>query len=206
MKRFNSVVAATAAAVLMLAGLAVPTVGAQTSATIDIVASIGVTPTLSVTVCDSSVVFGSGLTNAGLEPIGADPGVFATSQGTNPGEGAYYVWESECSPTVSLSSNVHYIGTICATENSADNPSPDVQVSQGDLRFATFHATPRTYAFWDHDPSMIPVPSNCFGGGQAIISSDPGERMIDLSLALRVDDGDENGNFSSQAMLGIFAQ
>ena len=193
-------------AVALMIGLAAPSAGAQSSATIDIVASIGVTPTLSVTVCDSSVVFGSGLTNAGLEPVGADPGVFATSQGTNPGEGAYYVWESECSPTVSLSSNVHYIGTLCATENAADDPSPDVQVSQDDLRFAMFHATPRTYAFWDHDPSMGHVPSNCFNGGQWIIFSDPGDRQFDLSLALRVDDGDANGNFSSQAMLGIFAQ
>ena len=193
-------------AVALMIGLAAPSAGAQSSATIDIVASIGVTPTLSVTVCDSSVVFGSGLTNAGLEPVCADPGVFATSQGTNPGEGAYYVWESECSPTVSFSSNVHYIGTLCATENAADDPSPDVQVSQDGLRFAMFHTTPRTYAFWDHDPSMGLVPSNCFNGGQWIIFSDPGDREIDLSLALRVDDGDANGNFSSHVQLGVFAQ
>jgi hypothetical protein len=50
------------------------------------------------------------------------------------------------------------------------------------------------------------VPSNCFNGGQWIIFSDPGDREIDLSLALRVDDGDANGNFSSHVQLGVFAQ
>ena len=43
-------------------------------------------------------------------------------------------------------------------------------------------------------------------GGQWIIFSDPGDREIDLSLALRVDDGDANGNFSSHVQWGVFAQ
>lgn len=201
MNRFNRAVRVTATLIILLTGggLAIPSVRADTSATVSVTASVGIVPSLSVSVCDDTANFGSGLTNEGAAPAGADPGVFATEPGTESGQGVFYVWSAQCSPGIRVEGNVDLFLLWCATENGGANASPDVSVGQQDLRFAL--TSWGTYSQWLTNTSPLACPNNYgFFFDPPSLPSDLG-----LSLGLRIDEGDANGDFSSVVTFSVQA-
>ena len=200
MSRCNRALFVSLAGLLLLAGLATPSVSAQTGATVDVTATIGLVPELQIYLCDSSAAFGEGLTDHGRTPTGADPGVHVTPEGSQPGEGVFYVWDHrvQCSVGLSVNSNVDFTFGWCATENDAVGASPDVTMTEEDLRIFIGPAP------W---PPLNPGDYNSWLGRHTLQRCDiygsypqpyaPGWWDINYELGLRVDDGDANGAFHS---------
>lgn len=193
----HRVPAAALALTLLLFDLAVESASADTSANISVTASIGIVPSVSVSVCDDTVVFGSGLTNTGAAPAGADPGVAATSEGSNPGEGVFYLWTAQCSPGIHIATNVPANLYVCGTENGGPNASPAVMLAQSDLRFRFGLHPGSTYAEMLTNTYGVPACPD------AHTVDSEGEFDFDLHFGLRIDDGDANGDFSSVITLNI---
>ncbi len=195
MNRSRRVFRAMVALVLLLTGggFTVPPVRADTSATVSVTASIGVEPSVAVSVCDDTAEFGSGLTNDGATPSGAEAGVSATEPGTDNGQGVFYQWSAQCDPGFHLEGNVDLSFGYCATQNSGASASPDVNLAQQDLRwyFVGFD----TYAQWLVNSYVLADCSSSNFGFFFDVSELPFDQT--LWLGLRIDDGDANGDFSS---------
>lgn len=183
---------------LLCSGVAVQTASADTSASVRVTASIGIEPSLSISVCDDTAVFGTGLTNEGTAPANADPGVFATSAGIEEGQGVFYVWSALCSPAIHFDGNVIGAFNACGTENASSTASPDLQLEQADLVLLNQSPPYTTYEGWDSFTVSIPPCPMTILAGQFFGLTD-----FPLELGLRVDDGDGPGDFSSVVTFSV---
>lgn len=190
--------AVTAAFLLVLAVTAAPAAGAQQSQ--EVVVTAAVDSYLTITLCDLSAEFGSGLTALGTPPTPPEEVVYITPPGTNPGEGVFYLWQPTCPGDLFLTieSNLSYDIFACATENSGT--SEDLSVGEGDLRY-TINQNAATYA--GTDAFATPFQS-CEGELTAARSREDHYRAA-VWYQLRVDDGDEPGTFLSTTTWSVVA-
>ncbi|MGH2532442.1 MAG: hypothetical protein ACRDJW_09060 [Thermomicrobiales bacterium] len=158
--------ALTAVLALLLFGSAAitPAAGAQGSQTVEVTASVDTF--LTITLCDLSANFGSGLSAIGSTPQNTTDDIVATSQGTNPGEGVFYRWTPSCQSAeagnfMNVESNTAWRFAFYGTPNTGTNPD----LTLADLRFSGVdHAayadvSPASGAFPDcnNPPAFSPI-------------------------------------------------
>jgi hypothetical protein len=189
-----------AAVLALLATLSLASaVGAQESGEVTITASVN-NRFLTMTLCETTADFGSGLNAKGVTPFETTDNVVATDEGANPGEGVFYRWTPNSeAPPCSTGSGIFYFALVdsshaftmdqCATENSGSNL--DLSVAGGDLR-AEFDLPPQTFYDAAATIAAVQVCPTTLGASYSF-----GFRAIQNHVYLRIDDEVDNGTFDS---------
>jgi hypothetical protein len=180
---------------LLTAFAAAPAVGAQDSATISVSADIS--SSITITACDPTAEFGTGLTAQGAPPGGTTDSVRVSEPG-DPilGQGVFYIWSATCDPgawTIQVESSVSWDGSVCATENSGTS---GLSVASGDLRWTGSFFIDLETAYNRIERATLTFPQAC-GNSHWITDQPSGTYANDFRYALRVDIGASPGDFAS---------
>jgi hypothetical protein len=173
-----------------------PATRAATSGNVAVTADIA--PTLTLTLCDQTANFGSGLNASGDPATGTTDPITAIQQ--NPGfpDGAFYRWDPNCASGtnfLTVDSNVSWQSTICATEETHTST-----LSLGDLRY-TSNVSTLTYV-------QIPTTALNFPActsPQVWTSGSSGTSFRDIVYYLQVDPGEGPGSFAATTTVAVTA-
>jgi hypothetical protein len=179
-----------AALALLLVLVAAMPVGAETTGSVTVSASVA-NQTLSMTICDSEANFGSGLDSRGAAPTGTTDAVVATAEGTEPGQGVFYRWTPSCQANgqgwfLTVESNISWNFSRCMGPNTGTNPD----LTDQDLRWSISHLT--TYA--DVLGPWVGFFPSCPGTSAGPFS---GNDSFSMYYYLRIDDHVGNGTFAT---------
>lgn len=193
---FRGTVLALVGALLLVLDVPGPDALAQSnSGTVDVTAEISGETTLSISLCDPTANFGTGLTSEGAPPT-TDDSVQPVAASSQSDPGAYYQWESSCTDQarfLHVESSIPWLGALCASENTG---SSSLSIAAGDLRWdqggAAQAPTYNTVLAKAAIPLCNPeAPSYWEPDGQA------GAFDFDFNLYLHVADVSTSGSFAA---------
>lgn len=186
-----------AAILALFAAFSLPTVTrAATSGNVAVTASLA--STLTMTLCDQTADFGSGLNASGDPVSGTSDLITPVKKTAGSPDGAFYRWDPNCPSGqnfLTVNSNVPWQSTICAT---AGNNTSTLTLS--DLRYTT---STMTLSYSQVASSALVFPS-C-SSPQTLTSGSPGTSVRDAVYYLQIDPSDGAGSFAATTTLAVTA-
>lgn len=186
MKHLPRALAIALALALFAALAATPSTRAATTGNVDVTANITTfTTSLSLSICDTSADFGSGLDAFGNAPTGTADAVQGIPDAAGAPDGALYQWSPSCAAGASfltVDSNVNWQGSVCATAGT---------ITASGLTLDDLTHSMGTF-------SECTAPTVWSIGG-------PGLSNIGDNYFLRVDAGDGEGSFAATTTWDVTA-
>jgi hypothetical protein len=189
-----------AAVVALLAALSLASVArAASSGDVEVTANVtAFTPTLTLTLCDQSADFGSGL-NAYGDPVTSTDNVTPIKKTDGLPDGAFYRWDPNCDSGehfFEVDANVSWTSTVCATAGTITS----AQMTLDDLRYY-----PSTTSLTYFQIASASTPFSLCTTPSFWTSGSPGTTTADAVYYLQVDPADGTGSFAATTTFEVTA-